>query len=142
MVSNELGGGMSTINPVFARNTGLSIRKTVDVECRTLASLFESFSLERIRLCKIDAEGSEIAILRTITRTALMSIDSFAMEIHPEAYRIDDLAKIIVAWGTHRIGFNDTGEFSSSIMRLVANRLLLDENQIFNQRSNARKCAS
>jgi len=140
-VSNELGGGMSTINPAFVRNTNLSVRKTFDVECRTLASVFELFSLRSVRLCKIDAEGSEIAILRTITRKELVNIDSFAMEIHPEAYRIEDLARIIFEWGTHQIGFNDTREFSSSIMRLISNRLLSGANQEFNARSAPPKCA-
>jgi FkbM family methyltransferase len=141
IVSNELGGGMSTIDPVFARNTSLIVKKTFDVECRTLASVLELFSLRSVRLCKIDAEGSETAILRTITETALPNIDSFAMEVHPEAYRIEDLTKIIFEWGTHQIGFNDTREFSSSIMRLISNRLLSGTNQVFNARSTRPQCA-
>ena len=126
LVSHELGGGMTTINSDFARNTRLAVRRTLEVPTYTLAQLFDLFSLQRVRLCKIDAEGSEIAILRTLTAQHLAAVDSFAAEIHPEAYSTRELAETILAWGTHQIGFNDEREFSAPIMRVISNRLLLE----------------
>lgn len=126
LVSNELGGGMTTINPEFARNARISVRKTFEVPCHTLAQVFDLFSLSHVRLCKIDAEGSEIAILRTLLPRHLATLDSFAVEIHPEAYSLRALAEVILGWGTHQVGFNDDREFAASIMRLVSNRVLLD----------------
>jgi FkbM family methyltransferase len=126
LVSHELGGGMTTINSDFARNTRLEVRRTLEVPTYTLAQLFDLFSLQRVRLCKIDAEGSEIEIIRTLTAQQLAVVDSFAAEIHPEAYSTRELAETILAWGTHQIGFNDEREFSAPIIRVISNRLLLE----------------
>ena len=82
--------------------------------------------MSKVRLCKIDAEGSEIAILQTLTPQHLATIDSFAAEIHPEAYSTRELAETVLSWGTHQMGFNDEREFSAPIMRIISNRLLLD----------------
>lgn len=125
LVSRELGGGMTTINPEFARNTRFVVRKTLEVATYTLAQVFDFFSLPAVRLCKIDAEGSEIAILRTLTTKHLAMIDSFAAEIHPEAYSTRELAETILAWGTHQLGFNDERDYSAPILRIISNRLLL-----------------
>jgi FkbM family methyltransferase len=126
LVSRELGGGMSTINAKFARNTRLEVRNTVEVPTVTLTQVFDHFSMSKVRLCKIDAEGSEIAILQTLTPQHLTTIDSFAAEIHPEAYSTRELAETVFSWGTHQMGFNDEREFSAPIMRIISNRLLLD----------------
>lgn len=126
LVSNELGGGMTTINPEFARNARISVRRTVEVPSYTLPRVFDLLTLSHVRLCKIDAEGSEIKILRTLQARHLAAIDSFAAEIHPEAYSLQDLAKVVVGWGTHQVGFNDETQFSSPIMRVISNRILLD----------------
>lgn len=126
LISRDLGGGMTTINAEFARNTRLAVRRTVEVPTFTLIQVFDFFSLQHVRLCKIDAEGSEIAILRTLTAQHLQRIDSFAAEIHPEAYSTRELAEKILSWGTHQLGFNDDREFSAPIIRLISNRLLLN----------------
>ena len=54
-------------------------------------------------------------------------IDSFAAEIHPEAYSTRELAETILAWGTHQLGFNDERDYSAPILRIISNRLLLME---------------
>jgi FkbM family methyltransferase len=126
LVSNELGGGMSTINPEFARNYNVSIRRKLEVPMYALPQVLESFSLSHIRFCKMDAEGSELAILRTLEASQLAMIDSFAVEIHTGGSPLQDLAEVILGWETHQIGFNDEREFSAPIMRLIANRVLTD----------------
>jgi FkbM family methyltransferase len=126
LVSNELGGGMSTINPGFARNARISVRKTIEVPSYTIPQVFDFFSLSHVRLCKIDAEGSEIKILSTLQARHLAAIDSFVAEIHPEAYPPQDLAKVILDWGTHQLGFTDERKFSASIMRAISNRIFLE----------------
>ncbi len=123
-VSNELGGGMSTINPEFAQNYHVSIRRKVEVPTYALPQVLESFSLSHVRFCKMDAEGSELAILRTLEASQLAMIDSFALEIHTGASSLQDLAEVILGWGTHQIGFNDERQYSAPIMRLIANRVL------------------
>ena len=127
LVSNKLGGCMTTISPRFAQNTGLSVRTRMTVPCRTLAEILDSYSLSRVRLCKIDAEGSELTILSTLRPNHLELIDSFAIEIHPEAYEPRDLAEVVLGWGTHQIGFNDRREFAATIMRLISNKLIMGE---------------
>ena len=127
-VSNELGGGMATIHPEFARNAKISVRRAVEVPCYTLSRAMDELSVPHVRLCKIDAEGSEIEILRTLEPRHLAAIDSFAVEYHPEAYALRELAEIILGWGTHQIGFNDERKYSARILRLISNRILLDGN--------------
>jgi len=107
-------------------NTRLEVRKTIEVPTFTLAQVLEFFSLRRVRYCKIDAEGSEIAILQTLTPHHLAMIDSFAAEIHPEAYSTRELAETILAWASHQTGFNDERDFPAPIIRLISNRSLLD----------------
>ncbi|HEV2385731.1 MAG TPA: FkbM family methyltransferase [Candidatus Acidoferrales bacterium] len=126
IVSNELGGGMSTINPEFARNARITARKALEVPLDTLAHVLDVLALPRLRLCKVDAEGSEIEVLRTLRPRHLAAVDSFALEIHPEAYSLQDLMALVLEWGTHQIGFKDESRFSPVIVRLISNRVLSD----------------
>jgi FkbM family methyltransferase len=125
MVSSELGGGMSTIVPAFAKHTQISITDTVSVSCYGLSHVLDMFSLSHVRLCKIDAEGSELEILRALPVQRARTIDSFAAEVHPEAYEIQELLRLLLGWGTHQVSFNEQGAFSARILRAVSNQALL-----------------
>ncbi|MFZ0820068.1 MAG: FkbM family methyltransferase [Candidatus Acidiferrales bacterium] len=127
LVSKELGGAMSTIVPGFSEKTGMHLARTVSVPCHTLSEVFDLFSLSRVRLCKMDVEGSELAILRSLSPAHISTTDSFAMEVHPQAYPVQELLGLLSAWGTHQISFNDQDEFAAPIIRLTSTRTLLNE---------------
>jgi FkbM family methyltransferase len=123
LISNELAGGMSTIVPEFARNASITIAASATVPVYTLPGVLDQFHISRVRLCKIDAEGSELGILRTLNPAMLSLIDIFVAEIHPEAYPPEELIDLIRIWGTHQIIFPEDRPFSANIVRAVSSRL-------------------
>jgi FkbM family methyltransferase len=127
MVSEELGGGRSTIVPKFAENSGISIRKNVTVPCYTVPQILQRFAVKRVRLCKIDAEGAEFQILSPLDSDDRRCIDSLVMEYHPEAYALSDLIKLLLSWGTHQVSFMDEKPYTGNVLRAVSNTLLLNE---------------
>src|SRR5260370_20077779 len=120
-----LGGAMSTIVPEFARRAGVPVLDQVPVRAERLSEIIELFDLSSVRLCKIDAEGSEIAILRGLERIHCRRLDSLVMEYHPEVYQLSELLAIPLQWGTHQISLMDEKPFSGNIVRAVATRSLL-----------------
>ncbi len=127
MVSRELGGGMSTIVPGMADETRMHVARTVTVACHTLPEVLDLFSLSRVRLCKMDVEGSELGILGSLGQKNISSIDSFAIEFHHETYTMQELLRLVTAWGTHQISFNEQTEFAAPIVRLTGTQALLSE---------------
>jgi FkbM family methyltransferase len=127
LVSIELGGGMSTIVQDLPEKLDMHVARTVTVPCHTLPEMLDLFSLSHVRLCKMDAEGSELGILRSLSRKHFSAIDSFAVEFHHEAYPVHELLRLLVAWGTHQISFNERSEFAASIVRLTHTQALVDE---------------
>jgi FkbM family methyltransferase len=127
MVSRELGGGMSTIVPGLPEKFGMHVARTVNVPCHTLPEVLDLFSISRVRLCKMDVEGSELGILGSLAQKQINSIDSFAIEFHHEAYPVHELLRLLAAWGTHQISFNEQSEFATSIVRLTSTQALLNE---------------
>jgi FkbM family methyltransferase len=130
-VSDDAGSGTTTLHPAFARKEQLNTKATLEVESHTLSQIMTTFGLRHVRICKIDAEGSEIEMLETLSPTQQTNIDSIVAEIHPAAYEPSKLVELIRSWGTHQIGFNDQDPFSEDILRAIANQVLLDENSPF-----------
>lgn len=118
-VSESLGGGQSTIRAEFVENARVPVREVIRVPCMTLPRIFTKFGLENIRECKIDAEGSELAILRTLTPELQRRIDAFAMEYHPEAYDVRSLVRLATGWGTHQVGFMEEKPYTGNILRMA-----------------------
>lgn len=80
-VSSYLGGAQSTTVPEFMRGAGVPVVQETLVECKTLSQILEEFSLQRIRLCKLDVEGAELAILKTLSHADLARIESLRLSI-------------------------------------------------------------
>jgi FkbM family methyltransferase len=127
MVSSNLAGGMSTIVPGLPEKTGMRLARIVTVPCHTLPEVLELFCLPRVRLCKIDVEGSELDILASLARKHFNSMDSLAIEFHHVAYPVHALLRLLTRWGTHQISFKEEGRFSTSICRLASTQALLNE---------------
>jgi hypothetical protein len=75
----------------------------------------------------MDVEGSELAILRSLSPAHISAMDSLAMEVHPQAYSVQELLALLSTWGTHQISFNEQDEFSAPIVRLASMQTLLAE---------------
>lgn len=124
-VSSYLGGAQSTTVPEFVRSAGVPVIQEILVECKTLSQILQESSLERVRLCKLDVEGAELAILKTLSPAGLARIESFALEYHKEAYDLHSLLRLVLDWGTHHVSFIEERPYIGSIMRLAASSALL-----------------
>lgn len=122
--SDNLGGGMNTTHTEFAKNVKLPVSKSTEVPCFSLPSIIEKFSINRIRLCKLDCEGAELEILKQLEVRHLSIIDSFVIEYHLEAYPLSKLVNLLMSWGTHQVSFAENKYCSRQILRLVANKEL------------------
>ena len=123
--TEKLGGGMSTIVPEFARGSGIAVVEQVTVPSYTLSDVLEMFQLSAVRVCKIDAEGSEVGILQGVKPAHRECLQSIVMEYHPEAYSLQQLLAVLGGWGTHQISFMDEKPYSGNILRAVATEALL-----------------
>jgi FkbM family methyltransferase len=115
----DLGGGSNTI--VDSHVTHLQASTTVTVTTRDINAVIDSAIAptgSRIRLCKMDCEGSELDIVNAIANPS--RIEAFAIEFHPHAYRLIDLVNAMRAWGTHQISVSRT----AYVIYAVANSTL------------------
>jgi FkbM family methyltransferase len=124
-VSSYLGGAQSSTVPEFVRSAGVPVTQEILVESKTLPQTLEEFSLDSVRLCKLDVEGAELAILKTLSPADLSRIQSFALEYHEEAYELNTLLRLVLGWRTHHVSFIEERPYIGSILRLAASSALL-----------------
>ena len=121
--SDYLGGGANTIVEAHAsalkKEHVADFGKTIEIETIPMDAALSTIA-GRIRLCKMDCEGSEFDLIRGISDPS--RIDSIAMEFHPGAYSLQDLVAIMTKWGTHQIGFSK----SAYVLYAVRNEILYE----------------
>ena len=84
------------------------------VPCLSMAHVFERHGIERIHLLKIDCEGGEHGIFRSLTPALAGRIDQIALEAHPVAgesiealaARLDALGFAVGRSGMNWVAFN------------------------------------
>jgi FkbM family methyltransferase len=96
--TDDLGGGMSTTVPAFAVKTGIHVIQQTTVKVLSLPDALARVKANRIRICKLDCEGAEYSILAGLGRDMLDRFDAFALEYHPQAYKLLDLMNILLSW--------------------------------------------
>jgi FkbM family methyltransferase len=121
---DELGGGMSTFSDRFASTNRLAVTGTIEVRTDTLPGVVSRLGIERIRLLKLDCEGSELDILRSLDRATLERIDSLAIEYHPDAYSLSDLVDVVLGWTGFQISKVVTQEVSNANLNVVSDRAM------------------
>jgi FkbM family methyltransferase len=119
-----LGGGQNTTSPAFAEAAGLRVTHRETVPCRTLAAVLGEFRIDRVRLCKLDCEGAELPILRSLGAAEAARIDAVVAEYHREAYDVADLLATLLGWGTHHVSFAESRHVDNAILRAVSARVL------------------
>jgi len=107
--SNYLGGGANTIVEAHAqalkKEHVAEYTKTIDIETISMDSALATIP-GRIRLCKMDCEGSEFDLIRGISDPS--RIDALAIEFHPGAYSLREMVSVMAGWGTHQLSFART----------------------------------
>ena len=94
---------MSTIVPMFAETSYAVEAARLQVKVTDFAEVLDRFSIDRVRVCKMDCEGAELEILRSLLPETLRRVDAFAMEYHPCTYELRDLVDVIASWGDFHI---------------------------------------
>lgn len=98
LVSEDLGGGMSTTIPAFAEAARVVVSERIRVPSISLNSVLEAIDEPTIRLVKLDCEGSEAAILSSISSEQRERVDCWAIEVHPQAYDLATFVDSLLAW--------------------------------------------
>jgi FkbM family methyltransferase len=124
LVTAELGGGRNTTIRRFAERANIDIKKRRLVPCRTLPSVWKEFGIDHVRLLKLDCEGAELDILRTLSSSHVEQIDALVAEYHAEAYDVSELLGILLGWGTHQVTFAEEKAVGNAIVRAVSNSVL------------------
>jgi FkbM family methyltransferase len=104
----QLAGGMSSIEPAFVHASGARVLETYPVASIDLPGFLVNEAIDAVRCLKLDCEGSELAILRSLADRDWQRMDGIAAEVHPEAYRPLDLFDTIACTGLFQIGTLDT----------------------------------
>ncbi len=120
MLSPALGGGTNTIHPELAATLPISGR--AEVMGRPLGALIRELDLGRIRLLKLDCEGSELAILRSLDRDLLDRIDSLAIEYHPAVYPVAELIEALEQIGDFHLSKVTTLDVANANLHAVRRR--------------------
>jgi FkbM family methyltransferase len=101
--TDTLGGGQSSTEAKFVSDLAVPVASAMEVECRTLKTACDGLGISRIRLLKIDCEGAELGILRTLDSAFLDRVDSIALEYHPAPYQLSTLVDLLLGWGNFHL---------------------------------------
>jgi FkbM family methyltransferase len=123
-VTPVLGGGISSLDASFIERMGVQVLGVVEVPTRSVASIVQELQIPRIRLIKLDCEGSELTILRSLPASLLEVIDSLAIEYHPEAYAVSELLDTILAWTGFHVSKVSTLDITNANLRVVREPVL------------------
>lgn len=122
LISPFLGGGTSTLYPELV--AALPVTGRAEVRVRSLPTVIHELGLERIRLLKLDCEGSELEILRSLDRGLLDQIDSLAIEYHPAVYPLSELIEALDAWDDFHVSKVTTLDVTNANLHAVHRRVL------------------
>lgn len=124
LISPALGGGTSTLHPELVEKNALPVSGRAEVRVRSLPAVIRELGLGRIRLLKLDCEGSELAILRSLDRSLLDLVDSLAIEYHPEVYSIAELVDTLLGWGDFHLSKVATLDVANANLHAVHRRAI------------------
>jgi FkbM family methyltransferase len=124
LVSPTLGGGMTTLHPGFVERHQLPVEQRVPVRTRSLSGVLGELGIGRVRLLKLDCEGSELDILRSLDRETLDRIDSLAIEYHSDVYPLSSLVELVLDWGDFHLSKVVTPDVENANLHAVHRRAL------------------
>jgi FkbM family methyltransferase len=101
--TSQLGGGLSTIVPAFADKTGMEVTSQSKVHAYSMSDALKLCELSHVRICKMDCEGAENAILASLDSKTVNSFDAFVLEYHPQAYEMSQFMELLLSWEGHHL---------------------------------------
>jgi FkbM family methyltransferase len=124
LCSLKLGGGMNTIVPEFAERSGIDFTSFVRVKAISFNDALALCDCGRLRVCKLDCEGSELSILKSIDRHTREKIDAFVMEYHNEAYKLSELMRLLLDWDGYHISKVGASEIANANLSVIRSDLI------------------
>lgn len=115
----DLGGGMSTIDPAFAENSGATYATETKIDILSIHTVLGTLAPGRVRLMKLDCEGSELTILAALTSTERERIDSVAVEYHVQAYPLRELMEQLLSWKDFHLSKVASPGISNAVLHLA-----------------------
>lgn len=119
-------GALHAIHPLYAeRNSGqpLETLATERVQQHTLAEVLEQFGATSIRMLKLDVEGMELEILKSIPVELARNIDCIVMEYH-HVYDVKEVYAVASTLGCFEVSLaNQLPWAARQIIRLVNKRV-------------------
>lgn len=120
----ELGGGMSTIEPNFAATSGARYHDGPEVPLHSLSRWLDELAPRRVRLLKLDCEGSEWPILKALSPALRQRIDSIALEMHDNAYPARELLELLLGWPEYHLSKAASPGIANAVLHLVRREVL------------------
>lgn len=117
--TTEMGGGMSSLEPRYVEVTGVAVAARTVVPTHSIRSVLAGLGGRRVRLLKLDCEGSELKILQALGAEVRAGIDSVALEYHPGVYEMSELVEVLKAWTEFEMSKPCTSESPNLIVHLV-----------------------
>lgn len=118
---DTLGGGKNTIIDGHLKNPSQKIR----VACENLEKFIEGNDIKQIRLLKMDCEGAEFKIIKSLSVKTLSMIDAMIIEFHPGSYDMDAFIDYLMGLEYFELAFaEDKSYCQRDIIRLVSKKCI------------------
>ncbi|MEQ9824446.1 MAG: FkbM family methyltransferase [Puniceicoccaceae bacterium] len=117
--SDTMGGGKNSI----IHRHAIHVQKTSEVDSITLPDFIRSKNIQHIRLIKMDCEGAEFGILKSLTPETLAIIDAMVIEFHWGCYDMPEFIKLLHQLEGFQIGFAEDKFCKRDIVRVVSERI-------------------
>jgi FkbM family methyltransferase len=122
----EMGGGMSSLESRYVEVTQVPISSRSVVPTRSILNVLRDVGERRVRLLKLDCEGSELKILAALRLEDRLKIDSIALEYHPGVYEMRELVAILENWSEFEISKPGSGDTDNLLLHLVKRKVALE----------------
>ena len=123
--TGHMGGGMNSTTAAWLSATGVQDAVATTVPCVSFAGAWRLCGEPAsIRLLKVDCEGAELDILRSLTPADLARIDGLAVEFHPGAYPLEEFFELVMGWPGFHLSLIATGEVPNDMVHLTSRRAL------------------
>jgi len=120
--TTAMGGGMSSLGSRFMSSRNVAISRRTRARTRSLRNVLAECAgpdSRRVRLLKLDCEGSELDMLKTLGPRERAALDSIALECHPGAYELSELFTLLAGWPEFQISKAAGSELPNLVLHLV-----------------------
>jgi len=108
----------------------MEVSDKIQVTLTTFDDILNENHIDRVRICKLDCEGAEFMILKSINADTAAKVDAFVIEYHWAGYDVQDIIRHVLSWGTHQINYAEDKYCERMILRAVRTDLLTQDESL------------